>query len=101
MPLNAPPIRDPWQKPTAVQIHVALNDITPPVWRRLIVPLIPCCAELPRQLLCVAISSVLARSISARLCSHAAIAANSLEVGRNSQHGDDGPSKSDVFSFHR
>jgi Plasmid pRiA4b ORF-3-like protein len=46
MPLNAPPPREPWQKPTAVQIHVALNDITPPVWRRLIVPLATTLAEL-------------------------------------------------------
>lgn len=46
MPLNAPPTRDPWQKPTAVQTHIALMDITPPVWRRLIVPLATTLAEL-------------------------------------------------------
>jgi len=28
-----------WEEPNAVQVHVALNDIEPKVWRRLILPL--------------------------------------------------------------
>lgn len=31
--------RTAWQEPNAVQIHVVIEDIEPPVWRRLIVPL--------------------------------------------------------------
>jgi hypothetical protein len=28
-----------WKEPNAVHIHVALNGVEPPIWRRLIVPL--------------------------------------------------------------
>jgi hypothetical protein len=28
-----------WGEPNAVQIHVVLDDIAPPIWRRLVVPL--------------------------------------------------------------
>lgn len=39
-----------WQEPTAVQVHVALLDITPEIWRRLIVPLDATLADLHRIL---------------------------------------------------
>ena len=35
-----------WTEPNAVQIHVALDDIEPPVWRRLVVPLDTTLAQL-------------------------------------------------------
>ena len=35
-----------WQELNAVQIRVALDDIEPPVWRRLVVPLATKLAEL-------------------------------------------------------
>ena len=28
-----------WTEPNAVQIHIALDGIAPPIWRRLVVPL--------------------------------------------------------------
>jgi hypothetical protein len=33
------PLRTTWEAPNAVQIHVALDDIEPAIWRRLVVPL--------------------------------------------------------------
>lgn len=38
--------RTAWEEPNAVQIHVSLEDIGPPVWRRLIVPLTTTLAQL-------------------------------------------------------
>ena len=35
-----------WQEPNTVQIHVSLDDIEPPIWRRLIVPLDTTLAQL-------------------------------------------------------
>ena len=38
--------RSVWEEPNVVQIRVALADIEPPVWRRLVVPLHTTLAEL-------------------------------------------------------
>jgi hypothetical protein len=38
--------RTAWKQPNAVQIHVALNEIEPPIWRRLVVPLDTTLAQL-------------------------------------------------------
>jgi len=35
-----------WEEPNAVQIHVALNEMEPPIWRRLVVPLDTTLAQL-------------------------------------------------------
>ena len=35
-----------WEEPNAVQLHVALDDITPQIWRRLMVPLDTTLAQL-------------------------------------------------------
>jgi len=39
-----------WQEPNAVQIHVTLEDIEPPIWRRLVVPIPATLADLHRIL---------------------------------------------------
>lgn len=39
-----------WEEPNAVQVHVALDDLAPPIWRRLIVPLDATLADLHRIL---------------------------------------------------
>jgi hypothetical protein len=36
-PATAP--RTAWEKPNAVQIHVVLDEVEPPIWRRLVVPI--------------------------------------------------------------
>ena len=35
-----------WEEPNAIQLHVALADIEPPIWRRLVVPLTTTLAQL-------------------------------------------------------
>jgi hypothetical protein len=38
--------RTTWEDPNAVEVHVALDDITPPIWRRLVVPVDTTLAQL-------------------------------------------------------
>lgn len=46
MPLDNALLNTEWKQPTAVQVHVALDYVEPPIWRRLIVPLRATLAEL-------------------------------------------------------
>ena len=39
-----------WEDPNAVQRHVVLEDIEPPIWRRLVVPLETTLVQLHRIL---------------------------------------------------